>query len=84
MTITIKPLNKAYEAIQFNGANVNECLAFIGEEPTKTNPYWGLFKVGQVNAEIGDYIVKYPTRYAVIPKEAFEEEMEMIGKGGTL
>lgn len=82
MIITIKPLNKAYEAIQFNGANVNECLAFIGEQPTKTNPYWGLFKVGQVNAEIGDYIVKYPTRYGVIPKEAFEEEMETVKKGG--
>ena len=78
MIIHVKPINKAYEAIKFVGSNVNECLAFIGEQPTKTNPYWGLFKVGQVNAEIGDYIVKYPTRYAVIPKEAMEEEMEIL------
>ena len=84
MIITVKPLNRAYEAIRFNGGNVNECLVFIGERETKTNPYWGLFKVGQVNAEIGDYIVKYPTRYAVIPIEAFEGEYEIIGKGGSL
>jgi len=78
MIITVKPLNRAYEAIRFNGANVNECLAFIGEEPTKTNPYWCSFEIGEVRAYLGDYIVKYPTRFAVIPKEAFEEEMEKI------
>lgn len=78
MSIAVRPKWVIYEAIQFIGSNVNECLAFIGEEPTRTNPYWGLFKIGQVNAEVGDYIVKLPTRFTVIPKEAFEKEWEKI------
>ena len=80
MIIKVKPIPNEYDCIQFIGSNVNECLIFIGEQQTKTNPYWGLFKIGQVNAEVGDYIIRTKGRAYVVPKQAFEEEWEKVNK----